>query len=169
MGAIITEANFKAKTAMNENVDWSLVEPYIVVAQEIGLRPILGENLFDKILEDFEASTLSGAYLTLYNKYIIQYIAFRGLVHVLPNLYIKMAKGNLFKMEGSERSAAIDQSDLNMFIQRNRETSDNYAELMITYICANSQNYPEYFTNTNGKVYPDTSNRMNRGLSLNMW
>lgn len=169
MGAIITEANFKEKTAMNQNVDWSLVEPYIVVAQEIGLRPILGENLYDKMLEDFENDALAGAYLTLYNKYIIQYVAFRGLVHVLPNLYIKMAKGNLFKMDGDTRSAAIDQGDFNMLLQKHRETSDSYAELMITYICANSQNYPEYFTNTNGKVYPDSSNRMNRGLSLNMW
>jgi len=44
MAVLITEAVFKAKTATNENVDWTLVEPYVYVAQETQLKEILGSQ-----------------------------------------------------------------------------------------------------------------------------
>jgi len=168
MAVLITEAVFKAKTATNENVDWTLVEPYVYVAQETQLKEILGENLYNKMQTDFTNSTLSGAYLTLYNSYVVNFVAFAGMAVVLPHIWVRYAKGNIIKM-GSDRGEIVSKEDLTWLIARHNESAQLFGNRMIDYLCANSQNYPEYFTNISGEVMPDSSSRTNRGLSMNLY
>lgn len=54
-----TEKDFREKTNIHKNVDWSEISPNISEASNIYVRPILGKKFYDDLLTKFNASTLS--------------------------------------------------------------------------------------------------------------
>ena len=62
---IISEANLRQFTDINNNVDSELLKNAIREAQDIELQRVLGTKLYNKILDDIKNNTLSGNYETL--------------------------------------------------------------------------------------------------------
>jgi len=62
---IISEENLRQFTDINNNVDSKLLKNAVREAQDIEIQRILGTKLYNKILDDIKAGTLSGNYQTL--------------------------------------------------------------------------------------------------------
>ena len=58
------------ETVINGNVDAEVLEPFILVAQNVHIESITGTNLYNKIIADLEAVSITGAYKTLLDDYI---------------------------------------------------------------------------------------------------
>ena len=67
---IISEAKLREFTDINDNLDTAFLKNAVREAQDIYLQRIIGTVLYEKILSDIDASTLSGEYLTLVESYI---------------------------------------------------------------------------------------------------
>ena len=67
---LISEGKLKAFTDINNNLDTDLIKSAIREAQIIELTRILGEKLYDKIVSDVNAGTISGVYKSLLDDYI---------------------------------------------------------------------------------------------------
>ncbi len=59
---LISETILKERTKLHSNVDPKLLFPDIKVAQDMYIEPLLGTALYNKILDDINAGTLTGAY-----------------------------------------------------------------------------------------------------------
>ena len=53
-----TEQDFRKRTNIHKNVDWSEINPNISEASNIYVRPILGKEFYDHLLTAYNGSTL---------------------------------------------------------------------------------------------------------------
>jgi len=67
---MISATRLKKDTALGGSVDDNLIMPYILLAQDMYILPILGTDLDAKIKSDIQAGSLAGAYKTLVETYI---------------------------------------------------------------------------------------------------
>lgn len=58
------------------NIDNDSINPFIFMAQNSEIKRILGVELYNKIVADYENDTLSGNYLAIYNDYIATILAY---------------------------------------------------------------------------------------------
>lgn len=67
----ITAENVKETTSISGTTDNDLINQKIYYAQISDITRVLGQSLYDKIYSEKVADTLSGEYLNIFNKYII--------------------------------------------------------------------------------------------------
>ena len=59
---IISEAKLRQFTDLNDSVDTELLKNAVRTAQDITIQRVIGTKLYQKILSDIDASTLTGVY-----------------------------------------------------------------------------------------------------------
>lgn len=136
---------------INENTSDTIVKREIITSQELDLMPVLGENLYQKILSDIDAGTLTGVYLTLVNSYIAKYLAFATYTRLLMTTSYKMANGNMYRSQ-SENSGEVPVSYLRAIQSQYEGDRDTYKERLINYLCNNNGVFPEYRNNDADQV-----------------
>ena len=73
---IITIDDIARLSGFDGNIDNESINPFIFMAQNSEIKRILGVNLYDKIVSDYENDTLAGNYLLIYNDYIATILAY---------------------------------------------------------------------------------------------
>lgn len=68
---LLREQDLVKLNNISANVDIDKLTPFIYMAQNNKITRMLKNELYDRILTDFEDDELSGDYLTLYNDYVI--------------------------------------------------------------------------------------------------
>lgn len=68
---LLSVETLKDRTGIHDNIDAKLLYPEIKAAQDMYIEPILGSNLYNKIVTDVEAGSITGDYKTLLDNYII--------------------------------------------------------------------------------------------------
>lgn len=58
------------------NIDNDSISPFIFMAQNSEIKRILGDNLYNKIVTDYENDELTGDYLNIYENYIAIILAY---------------------------------------------------------------------------------------------
>lgn len=64
---LITRNDLKPFRKISLNTSWDKLGPYILEAQELDLKPILGQELYYDLIEDFNASPSLSKYYYLYH------------------------------------------------------------------------------------------------------
>ena len=83
---LISAEILKDRTGIHSNIDDKLLYPEIKAAQDMYIHPILGTNLYNKIINDVDAGTITGDYKSLLDDYIIDcliYYVLSGLPEAL--------------------------------------------------------------------------------------
>lgn len=71
MTALLTNIDSIAKlTGFDANIDNDSINPFIFMAQNSDIKRVLGDDLYLKIVTDYENDVLAGDYLTIYNNYV---------------------------------------------------------------------------------------------------
>ena len=73
---IITIDDIARLSGFDGNIDNDSINPFIFMAQNSEIKRILGVNLYNKIVSDYENDTLAGNYLLIYNDYIATILAY---------------------------------------------------------------------------------------------
>lgn len=73
---IITIDDIARLSGFDGNIDNDSINPFIFMAQNSEIKRILGVNLYDKIVSDYDSETLAGNYLKLYNDYVATTLAY---------------------------------------------------------------------------------------------
>ena len=68
---LLREQDLVKLNNISANVDIDKLTPFIYMAQNNKITRMLKNQLYNKILTDFEDDELSGDYLTLYNDYVV--------------------------------------------------------------------------------------------------
>ncbi len=67
---LITIEDVALLSGFDGNIDNDSINPFIFMAQRNDIKRILGNNLYNKIVDDYENNNLTGDYLDIYSNYI---------------------------------------------------------------------------------------------------
>ena len=80
------------------------------------------------------------------------------MVEYLPFSAYTIANKGVYK-HTSENSTNVDKNEIDFLIEKQRDLAQHYTQRFIDYICANSNDFPEYSQATNnGEVDPSSNN-----------
>jgi hypothetical protein len=153
---IISEEKLREFTDINDNLDSKLLMNAVREAQDIYLQRLTGTSLYEYILNEIDANTLSGNYKKLVDDFIQPYLIYASYWESLDAIYTRPRNNGLLQPTGGENSEKADGTWYN----RKREMADNkmqyYGERLTNYLIQNESQFPQL--NDNGpfwKQYPD--------------
>jgi hypothetical protein len=153
----ITREDIVKFTALNGNVDTDKFIQFVKIAQDIHIQNYLGTKLFQKLQADIIAGTLSGNYQTLVVTYVKPMLIHWGMVEYLPFAAYTIANKGVYK-HSSENSENVDKNEVDYLLEKERNIAQNYTQRFIDYMSFNQQLFPEYRSNKNNDVFPDSMN-----------
>lgn len=153
---LISESKLKRFTDINNNLDVDLISSVIREAQIIHITRLLGSKLYDKILDDVDAGTLAGDYKSLVDDYIQDALLYWSYYESLETIYLRPRNAGLVKPTGGENNIDADIALYDKKRQSIKNKAEYFSERLVDYLCFNSNLFPEYGTETNDDIYPDT-------------
>jgi hypothetical protein len=153
----ITRDDIVRYTALNGNVDTDKFIQFIKIAQDIHIQNYLGTKLFQKLQADVIAGTLAGNYQTLVVTYVKPMLIHWGMVEYLPFAAYTIANKGVYK-HSSENSENVDKNEVDYLLEKERSIAQNYTQRFIDYMAFNQTLFPEYRSNKNNDVFPDSMN-----------
>lgn len=154
---LITREDIVKFTALNGNVDTDKFIQFVKIAQDIHIQNYLGTQLLTKIQQDIIDDTLTGNYASLVSGYIKPMLIHWAMVEYLPFAAYTIANKGVYK-HSSENSENVEKNEVDFLIEKERQIAQHYTERFIDYITFRNDLFPEYNTNSNGDMYPDTKN-----------
>ena len=131
-------------TSISGNVDVDKVTPSIWVSQVTDIKRILTDELYDKILTDFLADTLSGDYLTIYDEYVSVMLVFFSTADFIMRNSVMVSNGGNF--QHLPNNAQISPSKENERLSKHyRDLATSFELKFYEYI--KDKNLPEYQRN----------------------
>jgi hypothetical protein len=128
---------------------------WIKVAQDIHIQQYTGTQLLDKIKTDIVNNTLANPYLDLVETYLKPMLIHWAMVEFLPFQAYTIANKGIFK-HSSENASNVDKNEVDFLIEKQRYLAQNYTERFIQYMAFSGNTFPEYYTNSNSDIYPNS-------------
>lgn len=114
-------------TPMGGNVDIDKYTPCIFDVQVMVIEPLLGKKLYDKILSEFEANTLTGKYLELYDDYLKPILRHQVFAEYVEIGSYTVANAGIFKHQ-PENSEVVSKGEVQFLAQTARTKAQTYIE-----------------------------------------
>jgi hypothetical protein len=152
---LITRDDLVRFTATNGNMDTDTFIQWIKVAQDIHIQQYTGTQLLDKIKTDIVNNTLTNPYLDLVETYLKPMLIHWAMVEFLPFQAYTIANKGIFK-HSSENASNVDKNEVDFLIEKQRYLAQNYTERFIQYMAFSGNTFPEYYTNSNSDIYPNS-------------
>ena len=160
----ISTHRLKMDTSLGGSVENNILLPYILMAQDKYILPVLGTDLNNKITTDINNTSLTGDYLTLLQTYIQPALVQFAYATCLPFIRLRIVNNSVVTMN-TEQGSAVSHDELKPLINASLDMGEFYRERLIDYIQNNTSLFPEYSTNTGADLTP-TSQNYYAGLNL---
>ena len=151
----INRTDLVKNSILDGTVDTDKFIQFIKVAQQIDIQNLLGTDLYNKISADIIAGTLSGNYLTLVNTYVQPTLIWFAQMNYIPFAAYQIKNGGVFK-HSSETAQNVDKNEVDYLVGKAREYANYYSTRLVDYLCFNDNLFPEYNSNSDDDIYPDT-------------
>ena len=142
----ISKAYLEEMSVINENTDWKILKPTIIMVQDIYLQKILGTPLYNdlktKLIADITLATYPNEKALIDNyisKALVWYIKMESTMEFK---FRYMNKGVMVK--NSDNSQPADTNDLKYLMDKWRVNAEMYAQLLTDYLIMNTQTFPKY-------------------------
>ena len=154
----ISSTRLKKDSAIGGSVSDDLIMPYILLAQDMSILPILGTDLDAKLKSDIQGGTLTGAYKTLVETYIQPALVQFAFVSLVPYLRLRFVNNAVVVMGATDQSSSATYDDLKPVMDTATEAAEFYRQRCIDYLRNNQTSFPEYSSNTGADLDPTTRN-----------
>lgn len=143
---LISESSVKTYSNLNDNLFSKWLLPAIRESQEMGLMPIIGECLYNRICDlvgnDLIGDDMYVQYKDLLDDYIEPYLIYQTLTNVTPLINGKM--GNIGTVStNDEHIINLSQGELDLVQNYYRERADFYQIRLQNWVKANASAFPE--------------------------
>jgi len=132
----ITPEEIQSTTIMGGNVDADKFLFCIANVQLTIIEPLLGSELYNKILIDAENDTLTGLYLELYNIYIKPITKNSAVAEYLTIASYMVQNGGIFKHTG-ENIEVVDKQEIQYLAQKYNSYAQMFVQRFNKWICNN--------------------------------
>jgi hypothetical protein len=134
------------RSMVEENVDAKLLNTFIITAQDRFIQSILGENLYQKIMNDVATTgTSTGQYLVLLKNYIQPALMWASIYEALPFLTFKITNQTVMQKTSDHSTAATD-GNVNWLRNIVKNNADFYNQRIREFIINDPSSFPEYWT-----------------------
>jgi len=137
---IINDKLFKLHSPITGNTDISEFIPYMSIAQELYITPILGERLMSELKTQIENDTLTNANSILIAK-TAPALSFWAVYQGLPFHWASIVNKGITIRE-SENSKGININDVAQLRQWLRNDAEIFTRLLIDFLCSEQGKYP---------------------------
>lgn len=151
----INRTDLVKNSILDGNVDTDKFIQFIKVAQQIDIQNLLGTDLYNKISADIIAGNLSGNYLSLVNTYVQPTLIWFAQMNYIPFAAYQIKNGGVFK-HSSETAQNVDKNEVDYLVAKAREYANYYSTRLVDYLCFNDNLFPEYNSNSDEDISPDT-------------
>jgi len=139
----ITPQELASTTILGGNVDTDKFLFCIANVQLTVIEPLLGTELYDKILTEAEADTLAGLYLELYDDFVKPITKQKSLAEYLEIASYIVDNGGIYKHTG-ENIEVVDKQEVLYLSNKYNALAQMYIQRFSKWICNNT--IPEYKT-----------------------
>jgi hypothetical protein len=136
-------------TILGGNVDVDKYQFCIADAQVSVIEPLLGTELYDKIIADLEGAGLSGLYLTMYNEFVKPITKNEATANYIEISSYTLNNAGLYK-RAPENAEVVDKDEAQYLSSKYHALAQKFVLRFNKWICKNS--LPEY------KTYQDEVN-----------
>lgn len=161
----VSEQKLKDDSYINANVDNKLITPLIIECQDYYILPIIGTGIFNEIVAQIAANTLTVLNKTLLDDYVvpclIKFIQYEAPIV----LNYKFSNANV-STKNTDESVPVSLSDAKELMDRLRNKAEWYGERITKYLITNMVQYP-LFTNPGTTV--DTIHPHGTNYTTGMW
>jgi hypothetical protein len=154
----ISATRLKKDTALGGSVDDNLIMPYILLAQDMNILPVLGTDLYEALKTKINGGTLTGDYKTLMETYIQPALVQFSFSQLAPYLRLRFVNNAVVVMGATEQSSSATYDDIKPLMDTATDAAEFYRQRMIDYLRNNSSSFPEYTSNTGSDLDPTTRN-----------
>tara|TARA_Y100001963_G_scaffold45455_1_gene64080 strand:- start:6 stop:587 length:582 start_codon:yes stop_codon:yes gene_type:complete len=154
----ISATRLKKDTALGGSVDDNLIMPYILLAQDMYILPILGTDLDNKLKSEIQAGTLAGAYKTLIEDYVQKALVQFAFAELAPFMRLRFVNNAIVVMGATDQSSSASYDDIKPLMDRAKDAAEFYRERTIDYLRNNTSSFSEYSSNTGADLDPTTRN-----------
>ena len=154
----ISATRLKKDTALGGSVDDNLIMPYILLAQDMYILPILGTDLDNKLKSEIQAGTLAGAYKTLIEDYLQKALVQFAFAELAPFMRLRFVNNAIVVMGATDQSSSASYDDIKPLMDRAKDAAEFYRERTIDYLRNNTSSFSEYSSNTGADLDPTTRN-----------
>jgi hypothetical protein len=141
---LITSEEIRLNTPMGGNVDSDKFINFITDVQVMILEPVLGTKLYDKIITDFNSSSLADVYLQMFDDYIKPVIWHSVFAEYVKIGSIIVGNGGMYRHVAQDAEIArLD--DINYIAKNAQSKADTYIDRLIRFLC--DQDIEEYTRN----------------------
>jgi hypothetical protein len=133
----ISPAQVKQTTVMGGNVDVDKFLFCIESVQITVIEPLLGTELYDKIVTDYTADTLSGLYLELFNEFVQPITKFESTGQYINIAQYNVSNAGIFK-HSPDNSEVVDRSEVNGLADYYHNNAQVYIKRFSKWICKNT-------------------------------
>ena len=149
----INEHFLKTFSPIPKNYDLAEIWPYVTMAEKLYIIPIIGQDLYDEILEQVNApsgGTLSEENSTLLTTGCLwQLLGFATVYEALPLIWGTLSESGL-QLEKSEMSDSMTLKDITLVQQHLQNQINGLRKVVITYLCTHTESFPLFDTSICG-------------------
>ena len=137
---LINEELFKLHSPITGNTDLTEFVPYLSIAQELYITPILGESLMGELKLQISQNSLTETNSDLIIK-IAPTLAFFAIYQGLPFHWATIVNKGITIRE-SENSKGIDIKDVSQLRRWIRDDAEIFVSLLTGFLCSHKDSYP---------------------------
>lgn len=131
---------FKLHSPITANTDLTEFVPYLAIAQELYIAPLLGESLMSQLISEVSNNNLSAANSRLIVK-IAPALSFYAIYQGLPFHWASIVNKGITIRE-SENSKGVNINDVAQLRRWIRDDAEIFVQLLIDYLCKQSSDFP---------------------------
>lgn len=159
---LITEALFKLHSPVTSGTDITEFIPYICIAQELYIEPILGNALMDELKAQVGANNLTTPNSDLIVR-LAPALSFYAVYQALPFHWAAIVNKGVTIRE-SENSKSIDIKDIAQLRRWMLNDADILRNQLIDYMHRHKENYPLWNPQRNCGTYPTSTGSDKQGF-----
>jgi len=166
---LINRDDIMTLTGTGGNVDTDKFYPHIKTAQDMHLQPVIGTDLYNKLLtivgDDTWDDASNEVYATLISTYITPFLVYFTMVDFLPFQLYQIQNAGVFRST-SDNGITADTTDIQLMVNAFRNKAEFNNRRLNDYLCNNSTLFPEYTSNTDSDMYPDSGTGTFQGIQI---
>ena len=136
-------------------VSWDEIEPTVYLVQDNYIQDLLGTNFYNYLQTTFLAQTLNAAETELINR-IKPAQAYRVAEQCVPYINYQLKNKGLMTQNG-DYSQSADLDTVRYIRHELSNSAEFYAQRVLTYLCENAADFPEYTSNNSDDMKPNKS------------
>lgn len=142
---LITVDDIKDNAPISSSIDPQHLEPFLPLAQTFHLKPVLGEPLYNELINAVSGDTISDNNYTLLVNYVEPFLSWMAFYEGFPFIWSKTSAKGVTK-SFSDNSQSLSKREFEMMKQEIYDKAITFKNHLVRYLEDNVDKFPSFRT-----------------------